>query len=183
MIFSLEQDSESSNIYIKKVESKLSDFEKRVLYRYIVPYRNNFGEQYAYVEQNGNIQFLKPESKYQRNNFTGPFVGNLSFEIVDSFSTTFIHEPFFEYEFLPGLLKMLCIDSKRYPEYLNSYKANNTLTDAVLTKEAIEKQWKDYLDSKRYLTTRYKYPSFTGQGAGKLLINLKVVLNQSGIFH
>lgn len=173
LIFSLEQDAKNANIKINKVEAKLSDFEKRLLYKYIVPYRNNFGEQYAYVEQNENIQLLTPESKYQRNNFAGPLGGNLTFQIVDSFSTTFNHEPFFEYEFLPALLKMRSIDSKRYPEYLYSYRANNTLTDAVLTKQLVERQWKDYLDSKRYLTARYKYPNSTSQGAGKLLINFR----------
>ena len=173
LIFSLEQDVKNAKIKIIKVEAKLSDFEKRLLYKYIVPYRNNFGEQYAYVEQGGNIQLLIPESKYQRNNFAGPLVGNLTFHLTDSFSTGFNHEPFFEYEFLPALLKMRGIDKKRYPEYLYSYKANNTLTDVVLTKEAVEKQWKDYLDSKRYLTARYRYPNSTNQGAGKLLINFK----------
>jgi TonB-dependent SusC/RagA subfamily outer membrane receptor len=173
LIFSLDQNSENTNIKINKVEANLSDFEKRLLYKYIVPYRNNFGEQYAYIEQNGNVQFLKPVSKYQRNNFAGPLVGNLSFQLVDSFSTTFYHEPFFEYEFLPALLKMRNIDDKRYPEYLYSYKANQTLNDVVLTKERIEKQWKDYLDSKRYLTARYRYPNSTSQGAGKLLLDFK----------
>ena len=174
LIFSIDQDSENSNYKISKAESKLSDFEKRLLYKYIVPYRNNFGEQYAYIEQNGRNQLLNPESKYQRNNFAGPLVGNLTYQLVDSFSTSFNHEPFFEYDFSPTLLKMRSIDSKRYPEYLNNYKANNTLTDAVLTKEVIEKQWKDYLDSKRYLTARYRYPNSTSQGAGKLLINFKI---------
>ncbi len=173
MIFSLEQDAENTNIKINKVEAKLSDFEKRLLYKYIVPYRNNFGEQYAYIEQNENIQLLTPESKYQRNNLAGPLVSNLTFQLVDSFSTSFNHEPFFEYEFLPALIKMRSIDSKIFPEYLYSYKANNTLTDAVFTKEAIEKQWNDYLDLKRYLTARYRYPNSTSQGAGKLLFNFK----------
>ncbi len=173
LIFSLEQDAKNPNIKINKVEAKLSDFEKRLLYKYIVPYRNNFGEQYAFIEQSGNIQLLTPESKYQRNNFAGPLAGNLTFQLVDGFSTTFNHEPFFEYEFLPALLKMRNIDKKSYPEYLNNYRANNTLTDAVFTKGAIEKQWNDFLDSKRYLTARYRYPNSTNQGAGKLLINFK----------
>ncbi len=173
LILSLEQDAKNANIKINKVEAKLSDFEKRLLYKYIVPYRDNFGEQYAYIEQNENIQLLTPESKYQRNNYAGPLVGNLTFQLVDSFSTTINHEPFFEYEFLPELLKMRSIDSKRFPEYLYSYKANNTLNDAVLTKQVVEKQWRDYLDSKRYLTARYRYPNSTSHGAGKLLINFK----------
>ncbi|MGD9994959.1 MAG: carboxypeptidase-like regulatory domain-containing protein [Salinivirgaceae bacterium] len=173
MIFSLDQDSENTNYSIKKVEAKLSDFEKRILFKYIVPYRNNFGEQYAYFKQNGNIQFLTPESRYQRNNLAGPLVGNLNFQLIDSFSTTFNHEPFFEYEFLPELLKMRSINSKRYPAYLNNYNTNYTLTDAVLTKETLHKQWKDYLNSKRHLSARYRYPNSTSEEAGKLLINFR----------
>ena len=173
LIFSLDLNSKNKKLNISKVEPRLSESEKRYLYKYIVPYRDNFGERYACIEQNGNIQLLNPESKYQRNNFAGPYVGNLTFQLIDKFSTTFYHEPFFEYEFLPALLKMRSIDSKEYPEYLYSYKANNTLSDAVVIKEKIEKQWKDYLDSKRYLTARYRYPNSTSQGAGKLLINFK----------
>ena len=173
VIFSLDQDSENENVKITRVRPRLSEYEMRILYRYIVPYRDNFGEHYAYIEQDGNIQLLNSESKYQRNIFAGPFAGNLTFQLIDSFPLTFTHEPFFEYEFLPGLLKMRSIYSKRYPEFLYSYRANNSLSNTVFTKETVEKQWKDYLDSKRHLTARYKYPGFTGQGAGKLLINFE----------
>lgn len=173
LIFSLDLDSKSKNLKIIKKEAKLNDYEKRILYRYIVPYRNNFGEQFAYIEQDGNFQLFNTKSKYPGDNFAGPLVGNFNFQLIDSYSTAFNHEPFFEYEFLPGLLKMRSIDLKRYPKYLYKYNANTTLTDSVLTKEAIENQWKDYLDSKRYLAARYRNPISTGQGAGRLLINFK----------
>jgi len=171
LIFSLNQDSKINKVKINRVEARLSDYEKRLLYKYIIPYKNNFGEQYAYIQQGENIQLLNPKLKYERNNMAGPLVGHLNFHLMDGFSTTFNHEPFFEYEFLPALLKMRSMDSKKLPEYLNNYSASQNLRDVVFNKEGITKQWKDYQDSKRQLTARYKYPKTTSEGAGRLLIS------------
>jgi alpha-2-macroglobulin len=179
LIFSLNEDFEFENVKSSKAEPKLSDSEKRLLYRYIFPYRNNSGEQYAYIEQDENIQFLKPAAETQlynnywrrQQNFAGPLVGNLTYHLLDSFSTNFNHEPFFEYDFSPAILKMRSIDSKKYPEQLSIYQPETELTDVLITKEVLNKQWKNYLDSKRYLTARYLYPSSTSEGAGRLLLN------------
>ncbi len=172
-IFSFDQEAKNRKISNKQVDAKLSHSEKRLLYKYIVPYRDNFGEQYAYLEQNGSVQFLKPKLKNQRNNFAGPFVWHLTFRIVDGFSTPFYHEPYFEYDFSPALLKMRSIDTENYPDHLLRYKPSQPLADTVLTKSAIEQSWKNYIESKRYLTARYRYPHSTNQGAGKLLLNFK----------
>jgi len=168
LILSLNEDSQNSKIKSVKVESKLSDFEKRLLYKYIVPYRNNFGEHYASIGQPGNLQLLNPQSKYQRDNFAGPLVGKMTYHLTDSFSTTFYHEPFFEYEFSPELLKMRSINPKKYPDHLSNYNASRNLTDVVHTQETIANKWKEYLDAKRYQTARYRYPNATSQGAGRL---------------
>ena len=57
MIFSLNDNLKAANIHISDEKPELSDFEQRSLYRYIFPYRNNFGERYAYLYQNGDAQF------------------------------------------------------------------------------------------------------------------------------
>ncbi len=56
LILSLDEDSQNSKIKSVKVESKLSDFEKRLLYKYIVPYRNNFGDHFASIKQQDSLQ-------------------------------------------------------------------------------------------------------------------------------
>ena len=106
LIFSLNDDLLLKNIRIEKTEPVLSASEKRLLYKYIFPYRNTFGEKYAYIEQGNQIQFLKPSG----NNFTssdiaGPVAGNVTFNLLDGFSAYFNHEPFFEYDFAAGLTK------------------------------------------------------------------------------
>lgn len=173
LIFSIDQDSKSNLFKTSDVESKLSSIEKNILYKYIVPYINNFGERYAYLEQNGNVQLLNSISRYRSNNLTGPFVGKLNFNLIDSFSISFNHEPYFEYEFLPELLKMRSVDTNRLPENLNNNYFTKSLSDFVLTKDDIEKQWKDFLESQRYSTIRYRYPNTTSQGAGRLMFGFK----------
>ena len=90
--------------------------------------------------RNGDVQYLKPRLNRQHN-FAGPVVGNLSFNEIDGFTTHFNHEPFFEYEFTPGLLKMRSINSKEYPRYLKQYQQEHNLADMVLTKDSLHRQW------------------------------------------
>ncbi len=171
-IISLNEETHLKNVSVRKAEPSLSAFEKRVLYNYIFPYRNNFGERYAYIEQGNTVQFLNPELNTRLyKNFAGPVAGNVTFHLIDSFSTDFYHEPFFEYDFSPGLLKMRSVDEKSYPDYLSLYHPENRLSDLILTRKKLENQWKDYLDKKRYLTARYRYPNSTKPGAGRLLLN------------
>ena len=167
MIFSLNDNLKAANIHIRDEKPELSDFEQRSLYRYIFPYRNNFGEKYAYLYQNGDIQYLKPRLNGQ-NNFAGPVAGNLSLNEIDGFTTHFNHEPFFEYEFTPGLLKMRSIDEKEYPKYLKQYQQKHNLADLVLTKDSLYRQWENYLNNKRFSTARYRYPRSTSAGHGEL---------------
>ena len=170
LIFSLNQDSAQKQVRTGKVKPALSLYEKRLLYQYIFPYRNNFGEKYAYIEHGDDIQFLSPKSGLQsRYLFAGPASGNISFHIIDGFSTNFYHEPFFEYDFAPELLKMRSVAEIHYPSYLYSYGDEKGLNDVVLTKNGLNTRWKSYLDSKRMQSARYVNPGSTSQGQGKLL--------------
>ncbi|MCJ7446714.1 MAG: hypothetical protein MUO72_03385 [Bacteroidales bacterium] len=81
----------------------------------------------------------------------------------------FTHEPFFEYEFNQGLLKMRSIDAdKRYPEYLSYIEKDHGLNDLVITREKLNRQWENYLDDKRFSTARYRFQTATSAGAGTL---------------
>ncbi len=181
LIFSVDRDAGNRHIRSMKADNKLSDYEKHLLYRYIVPFRNTFGEHYAYLEQGKNIQLLNPELTRQRSGFAGPFAGDLTFHLLDSFSLAFRHEPFYEYVFRPGLLKMRCIDPKaRYPAFLSSYPVAPSFADIPLTRQALEKKWEDYLDAKRYTTVWDRYPDHTRSGYGNLLIRLKTGRETAG---
>lgn len=173
LIFSLNENMPLKNVRIQEVKTGLSASEQQLFYKYIFPYRYTFGERYAFLGQKDRIQFLKPASSVGSGyHLAGPVAGPVSFQLMDSFSSKFEHEPFFEYEFTPELLKMRSVDHSRYPRYLDPYKQRQGLTDVVLTKESLQKQWQEYLDSKRYTKARYRYPNSTSPGNGRLLINM-----------
>lgn len=180
LVFSLNTNLIQKNIKIEKTEPELNIFEKRLLYKYIFPYRNTFGERYAYIVQGDMLQFLKPSGKNTKaTNFAGPVSGNVTFNLLDSLSINFDHEPFFEYEFNPGLLKMRTINEKEnYQQKLLNVDSEQGLSDLIFTKEKLKKQWQINLDNQRYLKARYKYPAYTLAGAGKLQINFS---NQNGL--
>lgn len=172
LILSLDQDIKDANIKSQKVKSKLSRFEQQVLQKYIVPYEDSYEGKYAYIEHNGDFQLLAPESKYIINHFMGPLTGDLNLHVMDSCTTTFQHEPLHEYEFFPTF-KIRHFDSKRYRKYLSSNHEITSLNDSVLTKQVIEKRWKDDLYAKKLQRARYRNPNYTSRGAGKLLIDYK----------
>ena len=173
LIFSLNEELTLKSIRIQEAKPELSASEQQRLYKYIFPFRNTFGERFAFLEQKDGVRFLKPSS-FSGNAYhlAGPVAGPVTFQLMDSFSSKFDHEPFFEYEFAPELLKMRSVDRNKYPKYLNQYRREQELTDVVLTKENLQKQWQDYLDSKRRMKARYRYPDSTSPGNGKMLVNV-----------
>jgi len=180
-IFSLDADRHYPKVSIQNTLNELSFEEKRVLYHYIFPYQNNFDGRLAYIEQKGNIQLLTPKGyKKAKKQFAGPLNGDLTFHLIDSFSTKFRHESYFEYEFAPNLLKMRDANSKsRYPKYLANTNQQISLNDSVLSLADISKIWQNKINQKRSRTPRYTYPRSTSSGAGKL--NFKLLHNQSKI--
>ncbi|MGV8090770.1 MAG: carboxypeptidase-like regulatory domain-containing protein [Mangrovibacterium sp.] len=173
LIFSLNENVPLRNVRIQEAKSGLSASEQQVFYRYIFPYRNTFGGRYAFLEQKDGIEFLKQESPAGKQyHLAGPVAGHVFFQSMEGFSSEFDHEPFFEYEFAPGLLKMRSIDRSSYPKYLDQFKQKGGLTDVALTKASLQKQWQDYLDSKRYTKARYRYPHSTAPGNGRLQVNI-----------
>ncbi|MGJ3235237.1 carboxypeptidase-like regulatory domain-containing protein [Marivirga sp.] len=170
-ILSIDEDIYHKNISSLKAGPYLTSSEKAYLYKYIFPYRNNFGQRMAYLKQDHQVQLLNfHQSVGSQQNFAGPIAGKIIFHSIDSYSTKFQHEPFFEYDFAPDLLKMRSTSLKSYPEYLDKYSSLSFLSDYVLTEEKLKSQWKNYLDSKRALTARYNYPTKTREGAGRLLL-------------
>lgn len=182
-ILSLRDSIINKNVQVNKVKPLLSDYEKAILYKYIFPYRYQFGEYYGYIEQNSRVFFLKPEKSGPNYNLAGPVdPTGTKFQLVDSFSVGFTHEPFFEYDFAPGLLKMRNVDPKfRYPGYLYNYPARESMADKVLNAEDINKGWNDYINQKRYLTARYNYPGTTSAGMGTMKIDLLADGNKTSL--
>lgn len=171
LIFSLDNKSSNERISTTEMEAKLNAQERNLLYKYVFPYRNNFGERFAYIKQGEQLQLLNgPSNTLDYGNLAGPIVGSISFHMMESYSTSFQHEPFFEYDFAPKLLKMRSVPTGKYPGWLWRYSLDQNLSDSVITEKKLKSVWKDYLESKRSLTATYNYPKYTEKGAGRLLI-------------
>lgn len=170
LIFSIDEDIRHSQVQVQEAEPELSKREQQLLYRYIFPYRNTFGERFAYLElEDGRIQWLNPSTPQPVfYNLAGPVAGPLSFHLLDSTTTHFQHEPFFQYEFAPGLLKMRQLNNQHFPKHLNFTLKAPALSDSVLSREALRHKWQEYLEFKRYSTARYSNPRSSAPGAGRL---------------
>ncbi len=172
LIFSLNEDVQLKNVRIRDVKPELSQQEQNLLYKYIFPYRQKNWEQYAYLEQDGHIQVLKPHARAKKRGyyFAGPIVGDLSFNLTDSVSTNFQHEHFFEYDFAPELLKMRSVDRRKYPKELNLYKPVTVLADEYISKAAFLQKWEDNLAARQLRLARHFSPTVTPNNRGRLQV-------------
>ncbi len=109
-------------------------------------------------------------------NLAGPVANRIQFHLMDSFQTDFYHEPYFEYDFNPKLLKMRFMNFKdQFPQKFidNSVLQQQSFVDEFYTIEKLNKEWKAYLDANRYAQARYSFPNTTPQNKGKLLVSFK----------
>ncbi|PWD99748.1 carboxypeptidase-like regulatory domain-containing protein [Marinilabilia rubra] len=180
MVVSFDVENPHSLVNITEADKELSNFEQQILYKYIFPYRNNFGDKYAYIQNDGRLQLLRPEKVYSSYNLAGPVSGFVKFKKMDGFTTGFNHEPWFEYEFNPGLLKMRNVSKSRFPKHLSSESPVGKLGDQAITKSLIEENWQNHLNRKRYINARYWYPRSSPEGTGRLVINLNGKEEKSG---
>ncbi|MBI9052718.1 MAG: carboxypeptidase-like regulatory domain-containing protein [Bacteroidales bacterium] len=177
-IFSLNDTVNLKNVRIKKMPRLLTDYEKSTLYKYIFPFKNTFGEDYAYLKQNNNITVLNYNDNtkiyfqhHYGNNFAGPISPHhVNLKHLNGYSNNFIFEPFYEYELSATLLKMRCISEKfRYPKQIK-HLAIHELKDEVITEKKLEEDWENYVNQKRYKTAQYHNPNSTTDGKGQLLV-------------
>lgn len=168
-IISCNPDIALPKVTVTKEEPKLSDYEKRTIYKYISPYRNTFGDRYAYLTNGKNVTLLnsKPQDRGQQN-FAGPVTSGVKFKLMEKYSTYYIHEPFFEYEYRDKLIKMRSRYPKSYPNNLYPYRAVETLNDTALTETRLKENWERHKDDLRYSKATYKYPNSTRDNHGQL---------------
>jgi alpha-2-macroglobulin len=183
LIVSLNDSVQLPNVFISPRPGSLTEAEKNNLYRYIFPYRNNFREQFPYIEQQSETIVLLPETHHNRAAFpqpvsqretsllAGPVMPNqTAFRTVGGYGLYFVHEPFFEYDLTPGLLKMRSMDSRwNYPTVLGG-QAREELDAAVLTHEHLLLQHRLYTEERRRKTGRYSYPGIGQAGKASLLL-------------
>ena len=176
-IFSLSQNMKNSKILIMDFEPKLTAQEKRSLYKYIFPFRNTFDEKFAYIKQGDRVQLLSSGKSHKSSFLTGPILGGgVYFKQIDGFNLWFDHEPMFEYEFQPGLLKMRNLNIEtRYPSYLSNWQPKESLDDLVLTEKKIMEKWEKKMAEERFRNAKYSNPLESRSGTGTLVIEYEKI--------
>lgn len=172
LIFSVGDSVRSPKVRLTPMPSELTANERDNLYRYIFPYRNTFGEAFAYLEQKNDLIALWPapsSNTRTTQRFAGPVMpGSVVMRAPDWYETRFVHEPFMEYEFAPGLLKMRSVEpSKRYPARLAGAPVEN-LGDSLLSPGYITRQHQLAKENNRRLKKVFVNPNATLSGRGRL---------------
>jgi hypothetical protein len=178
------RDSENPSGYTrKKTRARMTEAEQRRLANFIMPYRTTFENSVAYLKQGDNLllmsdvekQLSNPDRNYpsQGTRVAGPVMpAKARFIVPGSFSTDFISEPLYQYEFEKGLIKMRSFkpDERIDLRYDRGFVMHDW-RDSVLTAGTIEKIRKD-LKEKR-TAPRYRYTrnerTLPGNGTVKVI--------------
>lgn len=177
LIFSIGDSVQSQHVAITAMKSnELNDLEKSNLYRYVFPYRYTFGNELAYLKQGEEVLLLQPRGDLRgRRNYdaglAGPVMPNTAeFVLSRGYQTSFVHEPFFEYEFSKGLLKMREYNMEK--RYLTTFSGNaiERFKDWAFSESYLLSQRQLQLDEIRKEYLRYSYPATTLSGKGRLQV-------------
>jgi TonB-dependent SusC/RagA subfamily outer membrane receptor len=183
LIFSINDTLNLPKINRWDMNSKWTDVEKNMLYRYIFPYQMNTLKQTVLLKNGENYFWLNNvnnvgnsyNTNYNVKNWTGPVSGVVDYTVKGSYVNTFYHEPNFEYEVFSSLIKMR--EKNDYPTYYSDLNTNLNWHDQVLTLKSIEQFEQSQLNIKRQSTTRFNNPNNTKLGNGLLVTSL--VFNDS----
>lgn len=168
MIFSLNDTLSLPKMQRYAMKNSLTDLEKTHLHRYVFPYRNNTLNQTVLLKNLDSYFWLNNiNNKYNSINITGPVSGFVTYTVKDTYENSFLHEPNFEYDIQPKLMKMR--EKKDYPTHFFDLNVNLNWHDQALTPQFIEQYEQNQLDIKRQITPRYNNPSQTKAGNGVLV--------------
>lgn len=176
VIFSLDESISIEDVEQKKAKNKLSNQEQGLLYRYIFPYRNTFHKKFGFIQYGENTQLLSYNAGYSYNSLAGPVSGSVTFSMRDSIKNVFVHEPYFEYDFQGGMIKMRTYDKSRFPTRLYNrfdYISLQGLRDLVLTPEKINDLYLSSIKTTRTTWDYFQNPKNTTPGFGRLSIAIE----------
>lgn len=177
----------------KKKSFKLTDNEKDLLFKYMLPfefnpayYQTEINGQYTtrlvYLENNGEFLRLDNMKNFDYPCIAGPVRGDFKFVCRDSFEIKTNMERGYKYNFSPGLVKLTEFDINTHSFYLNDEQPDIVLDQEVYTLKSMTEQWmkeRPLLMKKKYASSEFK-ASELGKGIVKIL-NIKDIANAKDI--
>ncbi len=175
VILSMDKKIVADNVLNIPQSFRISDIEKRNLRNYIFTYRYTGQSPFAWIENNEQVFFLNPRQRqrHMSRQITGPVAGNVIFYSPEKFSLSFNHEPGFEYEFAPSLLKMRSVpEAQLVPGYSPFFHNFGNISQEVYTRDAMYAMYRQIqLDNTRNSLFNLN-PRSTSSGNGSLIINI-----------
>lgn len=172
-LFVVDETLPDDNVIIEDRPVTLTENEKRNLSRYMFPYRNNDWGKLAFIRQQDRFFILNPDQDHN-NNLTGPVKpSQFSFNIIDEYQTSLTHEPFFEYDLIPGLVRMRSTNRSNVPNYFPFNTAHPSFSDETLTEESVERLWEEHIKRMRFTGEWFQTDHYTSEGAGTLQLSYR----------
>lgn len=163
-----------------KMKDTLSFAEADNVNKYLISVVNNFDGKRALIAQTDRIFFLNPYSIAESTVLTGPISPNYTvFDRQGDKPQPFIAESNYSYWFTPGLITQKSI-SASYPfsRALANISGNANYKQYVLSNNAADSLWQDYLDQRSNSSRLFNNPAIADKEIGRLSIRRKVVENK-----
>jgi TonB-dependent SusC/RagA subfamily outer membrane receptor len=164
----------------QKVPDTLSFYEANNINKYLVSVVNNFDGRRAMIAQTDKIFFLNPAATAGGTVLTGPLAPNYTlYDHQGDKPQAFLAEPNYTYLFEPGLIRQKSITAS-YPfaRWLGNISGTTNYKQYVLTNNAADSLWQDYLDKRANTTQLFTNLPVNGRNAGRLKIDRLPVGNE-----
>ncbi|HUW92444.1 MAG TPA: hypothetical protein VMV74_04720, partial [Bacteroidales bacterium] len=182
LILSINDTDDPKEYRKEEAKPKLTEAERRRLSNFLMPYRPKFNNTIATLSQKDNLLLLSeisrqisdPDWKSPGYGYAvaGPVLpGKAHFESTGKFQTDFDFEPYYEYDFAPGLLKMRSFEpAEKVPLKLTSYGREENFRSSVLTREYLDSVRREILKARAHSPYNYTRNERTMAGNGSVEI-------------
>ncbi|HYG21035.1 MAG TPA: hypothetical protein VD816_18990, partial [Ohtaekwangia sp.] len=176
LIFSVDRHKLPAHCTLVEMPDKLTEDELKKLGRYFITVKADVHNKNIYIRQADRYHLfgLIPRSYSTQHYLAGPFYpGKATYVEKDAFSLAFDYEPYYNYEFKEGLLKLREFDfNKSFKGDFRWYGATRpSFQDEVLTGARIKEHWENNRPLAKYSFDRF--PDFMPRstGVGKLTLD------------
>ena len=170
---SVDVNKPDNHVQVTKMPTALTKYEMQLWSKYMLIIHNNFGENFAYVQQDPDYILLNGRNASRPYSIlAGPLSNQwASLVVKDKFKQHFETEGSWEYTISQGLIRQT---QSCYPylfsPVLPSALPNYDFHDFVLTAPEIDSLWQDYLDRRSSNTRLFQNNYKDKTGNGRLLI-------------
>ncbi|RKR85720.1 TonB-dependent SusC/RagA subfamily outer membrane receptor [Mucilaginibacter gracilis] len=180
LILSLNADTMlNKKVTFFKRPDTLTRYEAEQLNKYMTRIVDSYDWKMATLSQANDVFLLGHGGNYALRNGTGILAGPLAYNYADftvhgETPRSFLVEPGYSFEFLPGLIKQKSIPG-RYPFNINlaSNMSGPKYNQYALTHHEVDTLWQQFLDNRSYSTALFPQSYISKYRNGKLVIKVE----------